>query len=379
MNIILYIVNVDWYFISHRLVIAEEAKKNGYEVIVVAEDTGRSSEITDKGIKFINLYFSRSGTNPINELITLFKFFNLYKKIKPNIIHHITLKPVIYGSIIANYLRIKNTVNAVSGLGYNFTEGRISIISTIMLKLMKLGFKNNQIFIFQNKEDYKQLFDLKVLSSNSPIYFLKGSGVNLQEFYPTIFPDFNKIKIVLPSRMLEDKGVKEFHEAAVLLKDKYSEKIQFVLAGMADDNNRAGLSDLLLKQWDDDDYFKWVGYQKDIFEVYKNSHIIVLPSYREGMPRTLLEACAMGRAIITTDAIGCRDCVDENKNGLKVPIKDKYSLASAIEFLVNNPNRIIEMGFESRLKAEKEFDINIVIKTHLEIYNQCYTPCWQSA
>jgi len=368
--VLLYVVNTDWFFISHRLVIAEEAKKKGYEVIVAAEDTGRPHEITNKGIQFINFSFSRSGTNPIKELSTFIKFYKLYTKIKPDIIHHITLKPVIYGSIIAKVLNIKSTVNAVSGLGYNFTEGRMNIISKIMLLLMKYGFNNNSSIIFQNKDDYIELSDLSVLSPKNKIYFIKGSGVNLQEYYPTPLPSFKRIRIVLPSRMLWDKGVKEFHSAAVLLRANYFDKIQFVLAGMADEDNKAGVSENLLKQWDEGDYFKWVGHQKDIFEVYKNSHIVVLPSYREGMPRTLIEACAMGRAIITTEAIGCRECVDEGINGLKVQLRNAQSLAYAIEFLVNNPNKIIEMGIASRLKAEKEFDINSVIKTHLEIYNQ---------
>ena len=139
---------------------------------------------------------------------------------------------------------------------------------------------------------------------------------------------------------------------------------------MSDEGNKAGISVNLLTQLVDGDYFEWIGHRDDIFEVYKNSHIVVLPSYREGMPKTLIEACAMGRAIITTDAIGCRECVDEGINGYKVPVKDAQRLADAIEFLVNNPNKIIEMGIASRLKAEKEFDINSVIRTHLEIYKQ---------
>lgn len=368
---ILFVTNVDWFFISHRLIIAEHAKKSGFEVIVAAEDTGRSQEIVDKGIQFINLPFSRSGTNPINEFLTLIKFFKIYYSLKPSIVHHITLKPVVYGSIIAKVLNINSVINAVSGLGYNFTAGRKNMISKIMLRLMKYGFNNNLYLIFQNKDDYKELSDLSVLSSKNKIYHIKGSGVSLQEFYPTRLPSFNRIKIVLPSRMLWDKGVNEFHEAAVSLREKYFDKIEFVLAGMADEDNKAGISVNLLNQWEDGVYFKWVGHQKDILEVYKNSHIVVLPSYREGMPRTLIEACAMGRAIITTDAIGCRECVDEGVNGLKVPIKDVKSLANAIEVLVNSPNKIIQMGAASRAKAEIEFDIICVIKTHLEIYNQC--------
>ena len=367
---ILYVVNVDWFFISHRLAIAEEAKKNGFEVIVAAEDTGRSQEIIDKGIQFINLSFSRSGTNPIKELITVLKFFKIYYNAKPDVIHHITLKPVIYGSIVAKLLSIKSVINAVSGLGYNFTQGRINLISKIMLRLMKYGFGNNTCFIFQNKDDFMELSELGVLSPENNIFLIKGSGVNLEEFYPTPFPSFDRIKIVLPSRMLWDKGVREFFQAAGTLRANYHNKIQFVLVGMSDEGNKAGISVNLLTQWVDGDYFKWIGHRDDIFEVYKNSHIVVLPSYREGMPKTLIEACAMGRAIITTDAIGCRECVDEGINGCKVPVKDAQSLADAIEFLVNHPNKIIEMGIASRLKAENEFDINSVISTHLEIYKQ---------
>ena len=368
---ILFVTNVDWFFISHRLIIAEEAQRNGFEVIVAAENTGRSHEIKDKGIQFINLSFSRSGTNPFSEFNVLVKFYKIYYIVKPDIVHHITLKPVIYGSIIAKLLKIKNVINAVSGLGYNFTEERANIVSKIMLRLMKYGFNNNLHVIFQNKDDFNELSDLNVISTRNKIYFIKGSGVNLKIFYPTTFPNFNRIIIVLPSRMLWDKGVKEFYAAADLLRENYFHKIQFILAGMADEDNRAGLSANLLQQWQNSDYFKWIGHQKDIFNVYKNSHIIILPSYREGMPKTLIEACAMGRAIITTEAIGCREGVDEGINGLKVPIKDAQSLANAIEVLVNNPKKIIEMGVASRVKAEKEFDINSVIKTHLEIYNQC--------
>jgi len=366
---LLFTTNVDWFFISHRLVIAQEAQKNGYEVFVIAEDTGRSHEIKNNGINFINLSFSRSGTNIFSEIVTLFKFFKTYYRVKPDIVHHITLKPVIYGSIIAKILKIKNVVNAISGLGYNFTERKESRISKIMIALMKFGFNAEIIFIFQNIDDWKELTELKVLSLQNKIHFIKGSGINLQKFYPNNFPNFDKIIIVLPSRMLWDKGVKEFHDSSILLKKYYFDKIQFLLSGKSDDDNKAGISSSILKQWDDGDYFKWVGHQEDVLQIYKNAHVVVLPSYREGLPKTLIEACAMGRPIITTDAIGCRDCVDEGINGLKVQIKDAVSLANAIEFLVKNPNKIIEMGIASRLKAEQEFDINSVVKTHLEIYN----------
>jgi glycosyltransferase involved in cell wall biosynthesis len=368
---ILFVTNVDWFFISHRLAIAEEAQINGFEVIVAAEDTGRSQEIIDKGIKFINLPFSRSGTNPFQEFKTLLKFYKIYNDIKPDIVHHITLKPVIYGSITARFLKIKGVVNAVSGLGYNFTGDRMSLVSKVMLQMMRFGFNRNNIsIIFQNKDDYCELKNLKVISKKNIVFWIKGSGVDLNIFKTNTFPSFDKIKILLPIRMLWDKGVRELYDASNLLKNKYNNDIQIILAGLADEDNKAGVSAQFLKSWENGEYVKWIGYQKDMFDVYNDCHIVILPSYREGMPKTLIEGCAMGRAIITTDAIGCRECVDEGINGFKVPVKDSKSLAIAIECLVNDPEKIIQMGKASRLKAELEFDINFVIKKHLEIYNQ---------
>ena len=263
---ILFVTNVDWFFISHRLVIAKEAQNKGFEVIVAAEDTGRASEIAENGIQFINLPFSRSGTNPIEEFRTLIKFYKIYSSYKPDIVHHITLKPVIYGSIIAKLLKIKGVVNAVSGLGYNFTEGRVNVISKIMLRLMKYGFNNNRVsIIFQNKDDFQELYDLSVISTLSNIFYIKGSGVNLKDFYPTEFPVFAKIKIVLPIRMLWDKGVYELYEASKILKNEYFDKIEFILAGMADEDNKAGVPASFLKSWEEGEYVNWIGYQKNMF------------------------------------------------------------------------------------------------------------------
>lgn len=368
---ILFVTNVDWFFISHRLVIADEVYRLGYDVFLAAEDTGRSQEIIDKGIKFINLPFSRSGTNPVQEIKTLLKFYKIYNDIKPDIVHHITLKPVIYGSITARFLKIKGVVNAVSGLGYNFTSDRMSLVSKIMLQMMRYGFNRNNIsIIFQNKDDYNELNSLKVISNRNILFWIKGSGVDLNIFKTNTFPGFDKIKILLPIRMLWDKGVRELYDASNLLKYKYNNSIQIILAGLADEDNKAGVSAHFLQSWENGEYVKWIGYQKDMYDVYNDCHIVILPSYREGMPKTLIEGCAMGRAIITTDAIGCRECVDDGVNGLIVPVKDSKSLAIAIELLVNDPEKIIQMGKASRIKAESEFDINFVIKKHLEIYNQ---------
>ncbi len=367
---ILFVANVDWFFISHRLVIAEEAKKKGFEVIVAAEDTGRSSEIRDKGLEFINLSFSRSGTNPFKELVTLINFFNIYIKIKPDIVHHITLKPVIYGSIIAKIVRVNGVVNAISGLGYYFTKGRKSFVKKVMLYIMSLGFsRKNLVVIFQNKSDQEELINFGIIKLSNIIVTIKGSGVDLEKYYESPFPTFNQIIILLPSRMLWDKGVKELREASYILKEKYYNKVKFILAGLADEENRAGVPISYLKDWEEGGYINWVGYQKNMLEIYQNSHIVVLPSYREGMPKSLLEACAVGRAIITTNAIGCKETVEEGINGFKVPVANANLLANALEKLITNHDLIKQMGHNSRIKAEKEFDVKNVVEKHIEIYN----------
>lgn len=367
---ILFVVNVDWFFISHRLIIAEEAVKSGFEVIIAAEDTGRSQEIKDMGMHFVKLSISRSGSNPFTELKTFINLFYIYKNIKPDIVHHITIKPVIYGSIVAKMLKIKGVVNAISGLGYNFTNGRQSIIQKAILYTMKIGFnRKNLIVIFQNQDDQDELIELGIITSSNVNVRIKGSGVDLKKYYESPFPDFNRIKILLPSRMLWDKGVKELREASYILNEKYSNKVQFILAGQTDEGNKAGVDNSYLKDWDDGNYVNWIGYQKNMFEVYQNSHVVVLPSYREGMPKSLLEACAVGRAIVTTDAIGCKETVDEGINGFIVPVASSTHLANALEELINNHDLIKQMGHNSRSKAEKEFDVKNVVEKHMEIYN----------
>ena len=287
--------------------------------------------------------------------------------------HHVTLKPVIYGSAVSKLLKIKGTVNAISGLGYNFTGERKGLVQKMMISLMKYGFKQKNLgVIFQNEDDYKELNNLRILRPSNNIFFIKGSGVDLKTFKQFPFPNREKIIILLPIRVLWDKGVMELRRASELLKEKYQNKIKFVLSGLADVENRAGVTEEFLKDWEEEGYVSWIGYQKDMINIYKNSDIVVLPSYREGMPKSLIEACAIGRPIVTTNAIGCRECVEEGKNGYKVPIKSIEDLARAIEKLIISEEDRIRMGNYSRRKAEKEFSQEIVVNRHLEIYEHLY-------
>jgi len=365
---LLFVVNVDWFFISHRLILAKSAIKEGYDVTVACKDTGRKAEIEAVGAKFINFEFERSGTNPLKELKTLLKFYQLYRKLKPDAVHHITLKPITYGSIVSRILGVP-TLNAVSGLGFNFTEDKKGFSTKLMTAMMTFGFKNkNLVCIFQNDDDKETVYKRGIINDLTKVVKIKGAGVNLEEFAYSLPEDKDKLTVILPARLLWDKGVKEFHDAAKMIKHKYYGKIEFKLIGFADTDNKAGVSEEELQKWIDPGYFTRIEYQTNMVPIYTESDIVVLPSYREGMPKTLLEACSVGRPIITTDAIGCRECVDEGVNGYKVPIKDSVLLADRISNLVDDKSLMLKMGENSRKKAELEFNVDDVINKHLEIY-----------
>ncbi len=370
MKKLLIVVNVDWFFISHRLSIAEEALKNGWDVYAAAGDTGRSLEISKKGIKYTPLPMSRSGMNIFREARAIKKLYSLYKKVNPDIVHQVALKPIVYGSMISKILKINGVVNSFSGLGYVFTNNRKSKTQEIMGRIMKFGFnRSNVSIIFQNQDDYEELSKLGIFHKLNNIIYIKGSGVDLQKFAFSPLEEKKKIHILFPARMLWDKGVKELKEATEILKANYQNGLCFLLAGMIDEENRAGVPESYLKDWSDGAYVKWIGYQKDMIELYKQADVVVLPSYREGMPKSLIEACAIGRPIVTTNAIGCKECVDDEKNGYLVPIRSSLELAKGIEKIIGSYEIRKSMGVYARKKAEKEFSLRSVISKHLEIYD----------
>lgn len=369
---LLLVVNLDWVYIMHRMPIGKEALKKDFDVFVAAKDTGKRDEILSHGFNFINLNMSRSGVNFFEEIKLIFQMFFLYLKVKPDIVYHVSMKPVIYGTLISRLLNIK-TVNAFSGLGYNFTESRTSLIQSVMIKLMKLGFNSKNIqLLFENRDDYNEFKNLDIISSKNKISFTKGVGTNLEKFIPIEREENEKLIVLLPARMLWDKGVKEFVQVTHLLKSKYFGKVFFQLCGMVDLDNKEGILESYLKEIEIEGYLKWIGFQENMVEVYQNSDIVVLPSYREGMPTVLIEACAVGKPIITTDAIGCKECVEDGLNGYMVPVKSVDELANAIEKLISSPEDRKRMGEYSRKKAEKEFDQKDFVNLHMTIFDSFF-------
>ena len=364
------IVNVDWFFLSHRLPVARAAQKAGWDVTIVTADTGKLKDIKAKGLKAINLPMSRSGMNIKEELGTLSFLYKLYKKERPDVVHHVGMKTILWGTLAAKFASVLGVVNAVSGLGGFFAEDNKSMLAKVMPKVLKFSHnQKNLLVIFQNQED-RAMYVKKGIIDDSQARFIKGSGVNLQEFCYTPEPFDGKVKIILTARMIVEKGVFLLTEAAEKLRAEYEDKVEFWLIGGLDDHPGAITKDQL-DDVCDGKYIKWLSYRTDVKELLQQSHIVAFPSYyMEGLPKSLIEACAVGRPIITTQSIGCKDTVDDCVNGFLIPPKDVDVLASKLRVLIDNPEMRESMGKASRAKAEKEFSLDVVIEKHLKIYNE---------
>lgn len=311
---------------------------------------------------------TRSGTNIFSELKVLYFLYKIFKKEQPDIVFNATLKPITYGSIAAKWAKLPSVINLVPGLGYLFINQKENgWLSNVVIGALKYGLNNPVLkLITQNDHDMVMMQSLGVLKS-SQCFVVKGLGVDLEQFLYSIAPDEAPIQILLPARMLWDKGVGEFVEAARLLTIKYAQKVRFILAGNVDIENKAAISEQQLQQWNEEGVVEWIGFQSNMPTVYKNAHIIVLPSYQEGLPKSLIEACAVGRPIVTTDVPGCREVVQDEMNGFLVEKKNIQALAIAIEKLILNKNLRQQMGEAGRRRAENIFDVRIVVQQIFDI------------
>jgi glycosyltransferase involved in cell wall biosynthesis len=368
---ILFVVNVDWFFISHRLPLALEALAKGYEVHLACGVSDKKEYLENLGLKVHPLNLSRSGTGIKGELKAFIELFNVLKKVAPDIAHFVTIKPVLYGGIVSRFLNIHNKVFSISGLGFIFIKQglKATLVRTVVKTMYKfaLGGKNSHVIV-QNPDD-KAVLDSIV---KVPITLIRGSGVDLSQ-YEYIEENSENIKVTMACRLLKDKGVFEYIEAAKIIKNlelkiENCSNVEFELYGDIDIHNPASLTSEDIQKIEKDGFVNVYGFTNDIVKIFSESNIVVLPSYREGLPKVLIEAAACGRAVVTTDVPGCRDAIEPDSTGLLCKVKDSKSLASVIEKLIKDKSLRISMGKAGRKLAEQEFDINKVVEKHFDIY-----------
>jgi glycosyltransferase involved in cell wall biosynthesis len=365
------IVNVDFFFLSHRLPIALAARQAGYEVTIVVGDSGRIIDIEQHGLRCLRLPLSRSGTSLLNELNTITYLLNLYRREKPDLVHHVTPKVVAYGSVAARLAGVK-AVNAISGLGTVFiNNGSFSLFRFLIISLFRLGLTGTrQRVIFQNDDDRRLFLEHKIIAPTQADLIL-GSGVDVTKFSYTAEPTDRPLRVILPARMLIDKGVHEFVAMARQLRGQHPpEQVNFVLVGGCDEESATAVSKQQLLDWDTEGVVHWAGHQTDMVRALANCHLVVFPSYREGLPKSLIEACAIGRTIVAFDVPGCREVVVAEENGLLVPLKDVSQLSLAVNRLLTDADLRLRMGRNGRQRAVSRFSLDNVVQQTLAIYNK---------
>lgn len=363
---LLFLVTEDWYFVSHRLALAVAAQAAGYEVSVATRAGRQSDVIRNAGIRLIPFAMSRRGGNPFAEVMALWR---LYRIEKPDLVHHVALKPVMFGALAAWLGRVPAQVNSVAGLGWLFTSssGVVRRVRPVLRWLLvRLLNWPSSLTIVQNPED-KSLLERSGLAA-SHLRLIRGAGVDIQLYYPAVPPP-QPVCIVLVSRMLWDKGVGEFFEAARQLAEAGC-NARFLLVGDPDPANPASVPESTLRRWHGQHGVEWLGRREDIPAILQAAHIACLPSYGEGLPKSLLEAAACGLPIVTTDTPGCREVVRDGVNGLLVPVHDPVALAAALGNLIGDAALRRQMGEQSRVRAETEFRLEAVIAQTLAVYRE---------
>ena len=371
-NSLLITVNCPDFFVSHRLPIALGARSAGYDVEIATPPGPGVATIREHGFTHHPYPLQRWGLHPLGELNTFRSLVNLYSKLKPELVHHVTIKPVLYGSIAARLTGVPRVVDAVSGMGYVFSSSdtRARLIRPWVRFLYRTAFGHRRLrVIVQNEDDRQGFIDNRVLTQNR-LVLIKGSGVDPHEFIP-VGTTQGTLRVGLPSRMLVDKGVGEFIEAVRLLKQK-NIAAQFVLIGDIETQNPSSFSKGTITQWVDAGLVEWWGHRSDMVEVFHKLDIVCLPSYREGLPKVLIEAASCGLPIVTTDVPGCREIVREDDNGLLVPPKNAPVLADKLEMLIRDPELRQRLGQRGRERVVNEFSTDHVVQQTLNVYRSLF-------
>ncbi len=392
---ILFLVTEDWYFLSHRLPLARAARDAGAEVVVATRYSTHQEKITAEGFKTIPLSWDRGSHNPLKEALSVLRLAALYYQWRPDIVHHVAMKPILLGSLAARiigWLGVRpRLVNAVTGLGYFFIgpsishspnlgrsfpnnssiplrTGRGSLLRYFVHAILRLTLGGPRTTVIVQNEDDSATLRHHGLLNHSRIKLIRGSGVDLKEF-PQLPAPRGPLVAALVARMLSDKGIRETVEAAWILK-RQGVDLKIWLVGPTDPANPAAIPQEKLQEWDAEGIVKWVGPRKDIVAIWSEAAIAVLPSYREGLPKALLEAASCGRPLVATDAPGCREICRDQETGLLVPIGDAQALAQALAALAKDEDLRLRLGRAAREVVEQEFSAEKVVRQTMALYRE---------
>jgi len=369
-RLLLFVGNEGWYFLSHRLPLAVAARAAGFRVAVACPDSEVSARFAELGLEYHPIPLSRKGMNPLEEARDCLALIRLFARLRPDLVHLVAVKACLLGGLAARIVRVPAVVSAFTGLGFLFSAGDPA--SRGRRRLARALFRYalghpGQRVIFQNSADLDQLVKLGLVRPDRAL-LIRGSGVDMGQFRVAPEPE-GPVRVVLAARMLRDKGVLDFIEAARILRAQGA-AVRCVLVGDPDPGNPTAIAPEILAAADAEGLVQWTGFQKDIARVFAEAHLACLPSYHEGVPKVLIEAAASGRAIVATDIPGCREIVEHGRTGLLVPVRDPPALARAIRALAEDaPGRRL-MGERGRALAEQGFALDLVIRATLAAYAQ---------
>ena len=367
---LLFVLTEDWFFCSHFIERARKARDSGYQVAVAAREGNHREIIQKNGLEFIHIPLTRKSLNPVTEFFLLIYIFRVYRKFQPDIVHQIGAKPILYGTVAAYFAGVSAIVNAPIGMGFIFSSD--IFLARLLRPFVKLAYKfsinpKRSKVIFENHEDCDLFINWGAVRHQDAV-IIPGAGVDLNIFHP-FSPSNDKPTIVLMARMLVDKGINEFVSAARLLRSK-DIQARFVLVGSPDPGNPTSISMESLEGWHLEGCIEYLGWQENVAELLMTVDVVCLPSYREGLPKSLIEACACGLPIVTTDTVGCREVVSDGENGFLVPVKSVEQLAAALEKLIKDPSLRRRMGALGRIRAERLYDTRKISSSTLEVYSE---------
>ncbi|MDN5216222.1 glycosyltransferase family 4 protein [Fulvivirgaceae bacterium BMA12] len=356
------VINTSWNIYNFRLGLVKALIDSGHEVVAIAPEDDYSRLLVENGCKFVAVSMDTQGVNPIKDLKLVYNLWKTYRKIAPDVILQYTIKPNIYGSLAARLLKIP-VINNVSGLGTVFLKK--NLLSGISKLLYRIAFLSPKRVFFQNEDDRKLFLDRKLVKPEKTA-LLPGSGINLQRFSQLPMPDSGGFSFLLISRIIQDKGIREFIEAIRLLRSE-NVNARFQVLGAKDPKHKRGIPLAEIDQWVTGGLIEYLGTTDDVQSFISSAHCVLLPSYREGTPRTLLEAAATGRPLIASDVPGCREVVKHGYNGLLCEVKSAEDLAGKMKDMMNFEDEMLtEMGNNSRKLVENNFDEQIVINKYCQ-------------